>query len=618
MKNFEMMDREYALRHMMELFDFSFSGKDVKVNLELLASSTFAVANREFIMIRVGEEHSQEVTAKAFNLHELGHILFTETIPDLSDKERRAHNILEDQRLEWIMSHTWPAMRKYFVYLAMNMIKPRDPILLWGRRFMLPFKVTRPGNPRKAEIIDEYMVSENVTQREALVKEFALINTSLSPEAYGTPNIGGSIPNATQGEQAKEASESFGKMRSEQPVTEPTLEEKKLPELSEELNEIRTSKEEADKEVSEAQGKLKRTRTPHTSDAAKQILEQKKKISEGLRNKIDDLKDEMQEAENEIQDNQIEQEGSGGGAGTESPTGIEVVDEARNSTTEKDLSEARTDAIKSVNEALRDIREGKIIRSQNVGIEGMRSNAEQYPLTTNLEQVTPGMISQLSEIMQKAQLELAGDYLTEQTYGRLNVRALMGPTTSPKVFKRFIPSREDEAQMSLILYVDISSSMTDTDKDRLAPATALALSEAAKDNGSEVYIAAFNSETYIMAMPHEKGIRNYAYKGGTTIGPAIDLGITMSEEAKYRKVQIIVTDGDIYDVDTLSRMRALTRLNYVIALSSGNDRLLRDRIEPYMPIYFMKGFEELPKILTQIIEKLMEDALEEAGVGVGA
>ena len=116
---------------------------------------------------------------KGLNYHALAHILFTENTFKLRGNERVAFDILEDARIEWLMSYVFPGTRKYFVN---NLVKMRlnDPILLWGRRYLLPIKVREPNIPRRAlEIIDDFIVSQTLEERENLAREFvSLISLS--------------------------------------------------------------------------------------------------------------------------------------------------------------------------------------------------------------------------------------------------------------------------------------------------------------------------------------------------------------------------------------------------------------------------------------------------------
>ena len=52
---------------------------------------------------------------KGLNYHMLGHILFTENTFKLQGNEKAAFVLLEDARIEWLMSYIFPGTRKYFV-----------------------------------------------------------------------------------------------------------------------------------------------------------------------------------------------------------------------------------------------------------------------------------------------------------------------------------------------------------------------------------------------------------------------------------------------------------------------------------------------------------------------
>lgn len=110
---------------------------------------------------------------KGLNYHALGHILFTENTPKLRGKEKEAFDTLEDFRMEWLMSYVFPGTRKYFVN---NLVKMglNDPILLWGRRYLLPITIREPDIPPRAlKIMDDFIVSQTLEERENLAREFA-------------------------------------------------------------------------------------------------------------------------------------------------------------------------------------------------------------------------------------------------------------------------------------------------------------------------------------------------------------------------------------------------------------------------------------------------------------
>jgi len=110
---------------------------------------------------------------KGCNYHALGHILFTENTSTLQGREKEAFEFLEDARVEWLMSYVFPGTRKYFVNNLVRM-GMNDPVLLWSRRHLLPVAVREPNIvPRAMDVVDEYIVSETLQQREDLAREFS-------------------------------------------------------------------------------------------------------------------------------------------------------------------------------------------------------------------------------------------------------------------------------------------------------------------------------------------------------------------------------------------------------------------------------------------------------------
>lgn len=139
-------------------------GKEIQLNMVFPNSDRLSLTERCAVW-------------KGLNYHLLAHILFTENTFKLRGNDKVAFDFLEDSRIEWLMSYIFPGTRKYFVN---NIVKMRlnDPMLLWGRRHLLPIRISRPVIPRRAlEIIDEFSVSRTLEERENLAKEFASLVT---------------------------------------------------------------------------------------------------------------------------------------------------------------------------------------------------------------------------------------------------------------------------------------------------------------------------------------------------------------------------------------------------------------------------------------------------------
>ncbi|MBN1613323.1 MAG: hypothetical protein JW950_02535 [Deltaproteobacteria bacterium] len=135
-------------------------GKDIRINRIFPNSDRLSLKERCAVW-------------KGLNYHMLGHILFTENTSKLRGNEKVAFALLEDARIEWLMSRVFPGTRKYFVN---NIVKMRldAPIILWGRRHLLPIRIKKPDLPQRAlEIIDAFIASRALAERESLAAEFA-------------------------------------------------------------------------------------------------------------------------------------------------------------------------------------------------------------------------------------------------------------------------------------------------------------------------------------------------------------------------------------------------------------------------------------------------------------
>jgi len=563
--------KEVAITRMLRLFDTAFSGKKMEVEVSLGDVSSTAATDKKKVWIRIREGMPESTMSKAFNLHELSHALYSPEYSEITDMssstdQRNIANLLEDQRIEWIFSHKYPAARKYFVFLIEQM-KIRDPLLLWGRRFMLPFKVEKPmpDTPRVAEIIDEYIVSRDNVQRKRLVMELLnLVGKKSSRYPRDIQNVHG------VGASDEKSSESFGK-------------EKAREQRMEKVEKVKPTQEEIEAEVEKKVEEL--AKEPIYERIPKEELTKK-------------LAEEM--AEKQAEEIAGEEERS------------QVAIDAEKSTLGQDISSAENEAETAVSKAVADMLAGGFGAGpgaeEGVSRTGLLSDAAAKPLTTTMPDISPGFIQNLSEILSRARLELAGEYLTEQRTGRINFRGLINPRPKLDVFKKFIPSREDEALLSLILYVDVSDSMRNSDPTNLAQISAFALSAAAHQCGSEVLVIAFSSRPELMAMPGETGIRRIAAHGGTEIFSGIQAGVIFSKDMMYQKVNIIITDGDLYDKDALSALVSTSILNYFILIRPRGET--EYQLRPYGKTYILKGIDELPILLASIIDQLMIDKVQ--------
>lgn len=193
-------------------------GKDIQLNTVFPNSENLSLTEKIAIW-------------KGWNYHALGHIMFTETPSHLEAKEREAFDFLEDARVEWLMSYIFPGTRKYFVN---NMVKMRlnDPLILWGRRHLLPARVRVHESftsspdiaPRAMDIIDAFIYSKTLQEREELAKEFASL-VSLSDmsrrltgdiEKLGKVHIEKAPRDAALQREMQEAGEEFQKLVEEE------------------------------------------------------------------------------------------------------------------------------------------------------------------------------------------------------------------------------------------------------------------------------------------------------------------------------------------------------------------------------------------------------------------
>ena len=563
------ISKEFALSHMLKVFDDVFAQRSLNVTVNT-GDITSAGTNLHNIRIHISSDHPLVPMAKGLNLHELAHVLFSPSYENISAKSamNMTANILEDQRIEWILSNQYPACRKYFTMLVKE-LKVKDPILLWGRRFMLPFTVKQPypDIPRVADIIDEYIVSDNNLERKRLVIElYDLLEKEGKPKPRSKiKDDMDEIPGNTEGKRDKKASKDFGKEKSRE----------------EKENKAKQAREEA-------------------KQMGKQANQQKKA---GLDKEAEQSKrkeERLEDSANKLADEASKMERSKAGA------------DAENKTLSDDINEATEDATNKLNQAIADLESGKLLDNPG-NITSSLEIASKIKTESVFPRVPSSLINDLTNILMTIRMELSSEYINKQKTGRLNTRDLIGPIDKLTVFKKFSPGAEDEALMSLILYIDDSGSMNTTDKNFVAQSSAFALSESVRQVGGESVVIGFSSYQSIWKLPNEVGMRNLAvHNGGTSIKYAINIGMALSKSLIYKILQIIVTDGQIDDVDALRKARALSPFLYTIlvgkAISLGS--VYMNLLREYSTVYSVNNINDLPRVLGSIVEQVAIEVLE--------
>lgn len=242
-------DQVEVLQNMMERYDRVMTEKKVQVLLK--ASDKYAGCITQDginIVIEVpGTEAENFVMAKALNLHELGHSLYTR--PLTSDIRgvslyEKMYNILEDQRIEWVMANKWPKMGKYFTIKAMT--RNYDPELLWGRRHFFPQGLPKDKQPDDdwKQLIDSYLAAKSHLERCELIKEFVERQSQKAHEANGPvdpQNYAGGREGADETAAAKKAEKNANK---EQSVEENEVEAQTVEQQAEEAEELAQAIEE--------------------------------------------------------------------------------------------------------------------------------------------------------------------------------------------------------------------------------------------------------------------------------------------------------------------------------------------------------------------------------------
>jgi len=598
--------KEVALSRMLKVFDTAFADRPIDVDVELEKGSSSAQTDLIKIQIKIRDGKPEAPMAKAFNLHELSHILYSPAYHEISytNIERDIANILEDARIEWIFSHKYPAARKYFVFLVKE-VGVTDPILLWGRRFMLPFKVKRPfpDKPRVAEIIDEYVVSTDNMQRFTLVTELASLIGKKAVEYPRDlpPTRNRTAERAESKQAAKQAGKSFNREKKEEKVEELHAEMKEREKEEKKPEEAKKEAEDLAKElVKEIEGISEEEIAEKGKEIAERLEKEAEEAGESIKDEIDKLSEELEKTDKS-----------------------QAVKDTEESDTRTDIGDAMDEAESSAGKAIADVIAGGGAApgaKAKASVVDAQEEARSTPLQKTMPDISPGFIQDLSDILSRARLELSGEYIPEQKSGRIDFRALMNPRPRLDVFKKYETSREDEALLSIILYVDISGSMIGN-RQRIALDCAYAIASATKQTGSEALVIAFESNPHIIAMPAEIGVRDFGLHGGTEIASAIDLANLLSRDLIYQKINIVITDGEIYDRQALMTLIGISTLNYIILINP--QRLARDyeetlkELKQYGTVYELRRMQDLPNLLTSIVDQIMMDKLEMAKATAG-
>ena len=177
------------------VFNLNVLHKELRVSsreITFAASTNFRDAPGKYVVNVTLPDMSKKSLRLSRGLvyHEICHILFTIHNEDTAFRDRAlayAYNILEDQRIEWLLTQMYPKTKLWLISLLYTTFGNRlkeCAELMWGRRHYVPQKLWPPKPPEElARIIDEYMwtTDAELPRRMELVKEWVAYWQRLNP-----------------------------------------------------------------------------------------------------------------------------------------------------------------------------------------------------------------------------------------------------------------------------------------------------------------------------------------------------------------------------------------------------------------------------------------------------
>lgn len=477
------------------------------------------------ITIEVPDDEIQSlVVAKAANLHELGHAIYTRNPKrHLSWYQLQALNLLEDQRVETILAKKYKGMRKYFVTLVANRRRHSDSsydpaIMEWGRRFFLPYKVNEP-EPEIRKVIDSYLTAKTADEREELAIKFAEIMNRNVPSVSSPQNS--------------------------------TSSKKDTPD---EQNSANMVQEQVDSEKQEKKEKQERQVKREQERASGQDEESKE--NEG--------------------DNETEADRTGQGAGDSIKSEVDKLEESLQETLEELIAQAVEELSADLNVPLPKNRKNVLQK-----ISGKEQAA--FSINRTLDTATIGywdtapvvvdhnLVQQLYQIFRSSKLELGSAWNRHQRKGRLDIRQAMraGNSGNLRIFRQYQPSNIQDSKMSLVLLYDVSGSMRRNDPMQIELKSVAALTQAATMAGNEVACIEFDYNASISKSFYGSDLKMSCYTGGTKPLKAINKFREVKGQANHPVVLILMTDGEFRE--NLSDVVEGVRM-YKIAIGRDNMR----------------------------------------------
>lgn len=498
-----------------------------------------------FNAMRIGDVTSVDDIIKltGVNYHELSHIMFTPRAGTdyrnrvISGGYMTAFNILEDQRIETLMTGMFKATAPYFVTMFMNYCVAEESswdtnfILAHGRRYLsqevrdeFRKRFEKPEIADElADIIDEYRLlyfphKANEKRAYELVKRFAELLNQVSQQP-GDP-----FGHMVRGE------------KDQQGTAVSQAESKEAAEWAEwyEDNEDEGGSGSGDGDDEDAEG-----------DGGDQGDSSGDDDGDGSGS--GDAGSEGSGSEDgEGSDSDGAGEGEGGeegktpGKGYSPGSGKHSAPSILRDILKKELSKA------TQNE---DVQKDTKDRQKQI-VKGDGDYTPKLDMTRyRLKQVDPQSLTVMSKFakeLERIRVDLDPGWHTHQSTGRLNMKRAMGGGDIDSVFDVWDDGKNDATDIEVVLAVDYSGSM----QGQMVQAceTMWIIKRALERIGADVTVFAFSDQSYTIYTKHENADSNKAriigVGGGTNPSGAVQEGLRILGNSKRKaKAFIFVTDG---------------------------------------------------------------------------
>jgi len=485
-----------------ERADSILSGQSVKCRFIPIARGVAAFSSGSNIFFNesmINDLHSTQdmIVFAGLNYHELAHVMFTPKPKSLiragltTKSLQRVWNILEDQRIETLLSAQWASISEYLAHMMGKHIlegasdSDLDDMhfLCHGRRYLdqdlrdvLRIRFERSYGPEMTLRIEDY------------IDEF--ITLSMADKA--SQNRGLQIVRDVQS------------WLTSQQIIAPTDPNHKA--AREGVDEMWADAED-DRDI---------------DDMAKRQISAVRAAQQDQQEKSDEASDEA-----------VATEGGGSGAGSGDGDIREMaqaaVDEAQRS---KFVQDNTRDMQKAINRA--------------TGNDGMNDDGS-HVNTAHASAAYLRASKRFAQVIQRLTIDADPNWKRRVSSGRLNMQRVMQGVDPDEAFDMWESGQEDTSDIALCILIDNSSSMASRVKQ--ASEAAWAVKNAVESIGGDVLVMSFTTTTGMVYPMSEKAKRAHyrvmGARGGTNPRDALHRAShVLRSSTRRKKMLLIITDGD--------------------------------------------------------------------------